>query len=191
MFEFDLHRRQPRLSNGAVFSPVRQRVFDSNHLASSPNWDLSLYHILPGPAHTILAQVCLGLLLDLDGQVSPLAEYAAQHWAAHAQSGDVALHVMDGMKTLFDRDEPHFAAWIDLFDIDADSGGRLPSETRPPAPLYYSAFYGFHDLVRHLASEHPQDVNAIGGSYEFPLFAALRRNHFKRCGDLTRARRER
>jgi ankyrin repeat protein len=150
----------------------------SNHLASSPNCDLSLYHILPGPAHTILSQVCLGILLDLDGQVSPLAEYAAQHWAAHAQSGDVALHVMDGMKTLFDRDEPHFAAWIDLFDIDADSGGRLPSETRPPTPLYCAALYGFHDLVRHLASEHPQDVNAIGGSYEFPLFAALCRNHF-------------
>ncbi|KAI9454232.1 hypothetical protein BJY52DRAFT_1285304 [Lactarius psammicola] len=84
---------------------------------------------------------------------------------------------MDGMKSLFDPDKPHFASWIGLFDIDAESGGRLPSET--PSPLYYSALCGFHDLVRYLAVKHPQHVNAIGGSYGFPLFAALYRNDFR------------
>src|SRR6266702_3376122 len=154
----------------------------SNHLARSTG-DPSLYHILPGPAHTILAQVCLGLLLHLDDRnydknvrVSPLAEYAARHWVAHAQFEDVASRVVDGMKSLFDPDKPHFAAWTGLFDIDAESGGRLPSET--PSPLYYSALCGFHDLVRRLAIKYPQQVNAIGGSYGFPLFAALCRNHF-------------
>jgi ankyrin repeat protein len=166
------------------FSHLSVKEFlTSSHLASS-TWDLPLYHILPGPAHTILAQACLGLLLHLGGRnyyenitVSPLAAYAAQHWVAHAQFEDVASHVLDGMKTLFDPDKPHFSAWISLFDVDADPGWRLASET--PSPLYYAAFYGFHDLVRHLASEHPQDINALGGSYEFPLFAALRRNHFR------------
>ena len=37
----------------------------SDHLSSSTGY-LIRYHILPGPAHTILAQVCLGLLLHLD-----------------------------------------------------------------------------------------------------------------------------
>jgi hypothetical protein len=166
------------------FSHLSAKEFlTSNNLASS-TWDISQYHILPGPAHTILAQVCLRLLLNLDGRnyyenvrVSPLAEYAARHWIVHAQFEGVSSRVLDSMKTLFDPDKPHFAAWICLFDIDAEFGGRLASET--PSPLYYATFHGFQDLVRYPAIKYPQDVNAVGGSYEFPLFAALRRNHFK------------
>jgi ankyrin repeat protein len=155
----------------------------SDHLTSTRE-DLSLYHVLPASAHTILAQVCLGTLLhtndcndDKSIKGSPLAEYVARYWVTHAQCEDVATRVLDSMKTLFDPDKPHFMAWICLFDIDAESGGRSPSET--PSPLYYAAFHGFRDLVRYLAIKHPQDVNAVGGSYEFPLFAALHRNHFK------------
>ncbi len=148
----------------------------SNHLASSSG-DLSQYHVLPGPAHTILAQVCLGILLHVDDRnVSPLAKYAAQHWVAHAQFQDVSSHVQDGMKSLFNIDRPHFAAWVNLYDIDGESE-RPPSKM--PSPLYYSALCGFHDLVQHLAVKYPQHVNAIGGSYRFPLIAALCRNHLR------------
>jgi hypothetical protein len=173
-----------RGSRVVQFSHLSVKEFlTSDHLASARG-DLSLYHILPASAHTILAQVCLGFLLhpndyndEKSVKGSPLAEYAAQHWVTHAQFEDVATVVMDSMKTLFDSDKPYFAAWICLFDADAEFGGRLTSET--PSPLYYSAFHGFHDLVRYLAIKYPQDVNAFGGSYEFPLFAALHRNHFK------------
>jgi hypothetical protein len=154
----------------------------SNHLASSTE-QLTPYHTLPGPAHTILAQVCLGLLLHSDDsddnasvKDSPLAEYAARNWIAHAQFEDVASCVEHAMMTLFDRDRPHFAAWIGLYDIDAESGGKLPSEL--PNPLYYSALCGSHALVQHITLNHPQDVNATGGSFGFPLVAALYRNHF-------------
>ncbi|KAH9061940.1 ankyrin repeat-containing domain protein [Lactarius vividus] len=130
----------------------------------------------------MLAQVCLGFLLHLDDRNdnenvkgSPLAEYAARHWIAHAQYGDVASQVEDGMKSLFDPDKPHFAAWVGIYDIDAESGGKSPSVI--PSPLYYSVLCGFHDLVRHLAIAHPQHVDAIGGSHEFPLVAALSRNN--------------
>src|SRR6266702_5258325 len=171
-----------RDSRVVQFSHLSVKEFlTSNHLASSPG-HLSLYHILPGPAHTVLAQVSLGLLLHLDDRnydknvgVSPLAEYAARHWVAHAQFEDVASRVMGGMMSLFDPDKPHFAAWIGLFNIDAESGGRLPSEI--PNPLYYAAHCGFHGLVRHIAIKRPQQVNAIGGSFGFPLVAALCRNH--------------
>ncbi len=173
-----------RGSRVVQFSHLSVKEFlTSDHLASSTG-HLTPYHILPGSAHTILAQVCLGFLLHLDDhndntsvQGSPLAEYAARHWVAHAQFEDVASHVGDGMKTLFDLDKPHFAAWIGLYDIDAESGGRLTSEI--PCPLYYSALYGFHGLTRHTAIKHPRHVNAIGGSYGFPLVAALCRNHFR------------
>ncbi|KAN0141459.1 hypothetical protein V8E53_000704 [Lactarius tabidus] len=154
----------------------------SNRLAASAA-PLSAYHILPGPAHTIVTQLCLGLLLHSDGsnsnslRGSPLADYASQHWTAHAQFEDVASRVEDGMKALFDAEKPYFAAWISLYDIDARLGGRLPSEI--PSPLYYAALCGFHSLVRHLIIKCPQDVNASGGSYGLPLIAALRNNHFQ------------
>jgi len=57
----------------------------SDRLASSSE-DVSRYHILLEPAHTLLAQACLGVLLRLDDTVDkgiarniPLAEYAAQY----------------------------------------------------------------------------------------------------------------
>jgi hypothetical protein len=171
-----------RGSRVVQFSHLSVKEFlTSSHLGLP--LDTSSYHILPGRAHTILAQVCLGLLLhpndcndDKSVKGSPLAEYAAQHWVTHAQFEDVASRVMDGMESLLDPDKPHFSAWIDLFDIDGESSGRLPPEI--PSPLYYSVLCGFHDLVRHIAIKHPQHVNAIGGSYGFPLVAALCRNHF-------------
>jgi len=54
---------------------------------------LSCYHILPEPAHTLLAQASLSLLLQFDDKIDrdtirhfPLALYAARHWVDHACS---------------------------------------------------------------------------------------------------------
>jgi ankyrin repeat protein len=172
-----------RGSRVVQFSHLSVKEFlTSNRLASSAG-PLTSYHILPGLAHTILAQVCLGLLLHVDGnddnksvKGSPLAEYAARHWIAHVQFEDVASSVEGGMRSLFDPNRPHFATWIGLYDIDAESAGTLPSEI--PSSLYYSALLGFRGLVRHISVTHPEQVNAIGGSFGFPLVAALCRNHF-------------
>ena len=167
------------------FSHLSVKEFlTSSHLASSTGHLSSSYRVLPGPAHTIITQACLGILLQSNNHshdksfgVSPLAKYAAQHWVTHAQFEGVASQVMGGMELLFDVDTSHFAAWIDLYDIDAESGGKVPSER--PSALYYSALCGFPGLVRHIAMKHPQDVNAMGGSYGFPIVAALCRNHFQ------------
>jgi ankyrin repeat protein len=173
-----------RGSRVVQFSHLSVKEFlTSSHLASSTR-PLSLYHILPGPAHTILTQVCLGLLVhpkdpnhDKNVRVSPLSEYAARHWVTHAQFEDVASRMMKGLEILFDPDQPHFAAWIDLYDIDAESESGQKLTPERPSPLYYSALCGFHYLVRHIAIKHPQHINAIGGSYGFPIVAALCRNH--------------
>ena len=172
-----------RGSRVVQFSHLSVKEFlTSNHLTSSTA-RLTTYHILPGPAHTIFAQICLGLLLHLDDRNdnksvkdSPLADYAARHWIAHAQFESVASRVEDGMKSLFHPHKPHFAAWIGLYNIDAESSGKLLSEI--PSPLYYSALCGFPDLLRYLAINYPQQVNTIGGSFGSPLVAALFRNHF-------------
>ena len=173
-----------RGSRVVQFSHLSVKEFlTSNHLAHSTG-DLSQYHILPGAAHSILAKVCLGFLLhseerndDKSVKASPLAEYAARHWVAHAQFEDIASHLEDGMRSLFDPDKPHFLAWIGLYDMDGESGGKTPSEI--PSPLYYSALCGFHDLVRHIVIENPQDVNTVGGSFGYPLVAALCKNHIR------------
>jgi len=155
----------------------------SDRLASQLG-DLTRYHILPGPAHTIFAQACLGFLLHLGDHVDeesvndfPLAKYAAEHWVTHAQFEGVASRVKDGMESLFDCDKPHFAAWVGIYNIDEQSYGKLPSKI--PTPLYYSSLCGFSDLVEHLAIKYPQHVNAIGGRYEFPLLAALHGKHIQ------------
>jgi ankyrin repeat protein len=155
----------------------------SNRLTSSLG-DFSQYKILPRPAHTILAQACLGYLLHLGGHVDegivkrfPLAEYAAKHWATHARFEDVASHVKDGMETLFDCDKPHFATWLRIYNMDGGFSPESPSKI--PTPLYYSSLCGFSDLGEHLSTKHPEHVNAIGGKYKFPLFAALASNHIR------------
>ena len=86
---------------------------------------LSYYHILPEPAHTILAHASLSVLLQLDHKVDkdtihqfPLAPYAARHWVNHAQFGNVSSRIQGVMEQLFDPAKPHFAAWIWLHDLD-------------------------------------------------------------------------
>jgi ankyrin repeat protein len=155
----------------------------SNRLTSSLG-DFSQYQILPRPAHTILAQACLGYLFHFDGHVDegivkgfPLAEYAAEHWVTHAQFEDVASDIKDGMGTLFDCDKPHFATWLRIYNMDRESSPESPSKV--PTPLYYSSLCGFSDMTEHLSTKRPEHVNAIGGMYKFPLLAALVGKHIQ------------
>ena len=156
----------------------------SNRLTSSLG-DYSQYQILPRPAHTILAQACLGCLLHLDGHVDkdiikgfPLVEYAAKHWVTHAQFEDVVSRVKDGLVTLFDCEKPHFAAWVGIYNIDDEASSPV-SSSKIPTPLYYSSLCGFSDVVEHLAIKNPQHINALGGKYNFPLLAALVGKHIR------------
>ena len=79
----------------------------SSRLAQSPHGELSRFRIDLEPAHTIMAQACLATLLQpgkhaekSDAKVSPLIEYAAQHWVDHAQFENVSLRVRGGMDDL-------------------------------------------------------------------------------------------
>src|SRR5712672_4476703 len=96
----------------------------SERLATSSQ-DVSRYHIALETAHTILAQACVSVLLQLgddnehdDVESGPLAGYAAEYWVRHAKFEDV-VSCVKGMEYLFDLDKPYFAAWLRLHDIDA------------------------------------------------------------------------
>lgn len=158
----------------------------SRRLAESSG-DISQYHIKLEPAHTVLAQACLGVLLRLDDSIDsnkvmgfPLAKYAAEHWVMHAQFENVSTHIKDGMKCLFDADKAYLAAWLWIYDEDRP--GLSISTTLPEkleaAPLYYAARFGFCDLAAHLLTQHPEDVHAEGGFEMTPLHASAYHGHF-------------
>jgi hypothetical protein len=164
----------------------------SDRLATS-SADVSLLHIPPEPAHTVIVEACLGILLQSDNGMSdakarrnsPLTEYAAEHWVDHAQFEHVSTHIQDGMQRLFDPEKPYFGAWLELYDIDKswDSLGGLYTGGKTPRgpPLYYALLCGFRDLAAYLIDENPQlrVVNARGGRKLSPLGAALHNKHFR------------
>ena len=181
------------------FSHFSVREFLTSSRLATASGEVSDYHVDLKPAHMTLAQACLGVLLQIQPDAygrtpknHPPAEYAAEHWTAHAQFEDVSSRLQKGMEYLFDRDKPHFEAWRTLYDADTrrtSSNHAIlnlsPYPTSLGAPLYYAALCGFHDLAEYLIIKYPQDVNASGGRYLRPLCAALAWKHFQ-TADLLR-----
>ena len=157
--------------------------------------DVSRYHIDLEPAHAILAQACMSVLLRPDDAVeeggavkkmSPLAGYAAEHWVTHAHFERVSSSLQKAMECLFDLDMPYFAAWLQLYDIDTrplEASSSLHwfavNSKSGVTPLYLVALCGFQDLVEHLVVKYPHHVNASSGYYVTPLVAALAGRHFQ------------
>src|SRR5229473_312817 len=159
----------------------------SERLATSEE-RLSYYHILPEPAHTVLAHTSLSVLLELDDKIDrdtighfPLALYAARYWVEHAQFRDVSSQIQEVMERLFDPARSHFVAWVWLCDID--NYGKPMSTihpTRPEGvPLYYASLCGFHGLVEYSITAHSGDVNSRGGLHMTPLHAAAVKGHLE------------
>lgn len=100
------------------------KEFLTSSRLSMARQSVSRNYIALEPAHTIIAQSCLGLLLQIEGEKAsifrrwPLAKYAAQHWVGHAQFDGVSSRVRDPMESLFDLRKPHFAIWLSMWDVD-------------------------------------------------------------------------
>ena len=71
-----------------------------------------------------------------------------QYWTTHAQSEPVSSRIKDGMKRVFDADQPHFAVWLWLYNEEAVLLKSLYTEC-PEKPevvtLCYAAKFGFRD----------------------------------------------
>jgi ankyrin repeat protein len=160
---------------------------------------ISRFHIRLEPAHTVIAQACLAILLQSDNDdtlksTSPLSKYATLHWVDHAHVGNVSSRIEGGMRHLFDPARPYFTAWLDsyvrrlrLFE-SKDFHTQFPSlgskstsfgEENAPLCLYYAAFCGFRDLTRYLIIKYPQHINATFGVNKSPLEAALSNRHIQ------------
>jgi hypothetical protein len=179
------------------FSHFSVKEFLTSSRLATASGEVSNYYIDSEPAHTIMGQACLGVLLQIQDNIDRRtrmahpARYAAEHWTTHAQFGEVSSRLHKGMEYLFDANKPHFKVWLTLYDTDTYPNNDAtfywfaPRKKYPAAPLYYAALCGFHDLVEHLITKHPQDVNANGGCYVRPLVAALAGEHFQ-TADLLR-----
>ena len=91
----------------------------SDRLASSMVDPLRDQHILLEPAHATMAKACIGVLLHLKKPIIketmkkfPLADYAAKHFADHAEFENVISHITNAIDDLLDADKPHFAVWM-------------------------------------------------------------------------------
>ena len=184
------------------FSHFSVKEFLTSDRLASSRGDASHLHITAEPAHTTLVQACLGTLLQLDGHSDnspvkhiiplgrrsdprwvelersfPLAVYASQHWVEHAQFGKVSSRIEDGMRRLFDSDQPYFSTWIQLHDLDEDWNEFADFREDRGSPLYYASLCGFRDLAAHIIAEHPEQVNQRCGRNHSPLAAALYTRH--------------
>src|SRR5260221_7743177 len=127
------------------FSHFSVKEFLTSDRLSTSKIDASRYHhILLEPAHTIMAQACLSVLLRLDPHIDeanfPLALYAAGHFDGHAEFEGVLSHIIDGVDLLLDADKSHFAAWLRMSPLDyrPDSQPHII-----PSPLHYGAARGY------------------------------------------------
>ena len=141
-------------------------------------------------SHSVISQICLAYLLQFDTSEPldinvdascPLAEYAAQHWIMHAQSGSktgsqssvafaLVIKLLSGENTTF-------VNWVRLCDIDDYENCNLQKERVEIAkPLYYTSIAGLTEASYALL-EMGADVNAQGGNYGNALQAASYGGH--------------
>jgi len=167
------------------FSHFSVKEFLTSIRTAESSRDISCFHIVLEPAHTVLAQACLGVLLRLDVCIDegiikdfPLVQYAAEHWASHARFGNVSSLIKDGIECLFDSEKPHFAVWRWVSNIKlrarmSTMKPDLPKET----PLCIAALLGLRELVERLLIKHPEDLNTEGSLQGSPLCAAVAGGH--------------
>jgi hypothetical protein len=161
----------------------------SDRLQATDVENVRQYYIPLEPAHTLLAQACLTVLLQLDENVDKerletfaLASYAAEHLVDHAKFQNVESQIQDTMEHLFDPMKPHFRAWIWIHNTAPwGHSSALDKRPSPPSPdftsLYYAAFCGFSGLTKHLITGHAEDVNAKCRHGSTPLHAASLKGH--------------
>jgi len=161
--------RDSQVVQSAHFSV--KEFLTSTRFAEKRDTTSSRYHISMTPAHTLITQVCLGVLLHLDQNVTrdsltrfPLAKYAAEHWFEHARFEGVSQNAEEGMKQLFDLTKPYLGIWVWIHDptvyYQRREGAEGPFPPRRATSLHYAACCGLHDFAKILATEYPKLVNS-------------------------------
>ena len=161
----------------------------SGRLAETKDIICRRYHISMTPAHTLVAQACISLILHLDKDVVgrdglkkyPLVEYASKHWVDHSRFKGVSENVEGGMERLFE--ESHLAIWAyihspsDLLWTRRGFWGIDKAFHLGGPPLHYAAICGINAIVKVLVNQRLHDVNSRFEDDSTPLHQASRQGH--------------
>jgi hypothetical protein len=133
-----VNNRGPKIVQFSHFS-VREYL-TSDRIAISEH--VSRFHVLPRPAHALLARACLSVLLQLDDRIVrdeiqdfPLASYAAQYWVDHAQFENVSSDIQHGIKDSFRQGQ----ATLCRLALALQFRRSTPQSHAPPGPARCAA----------------------------------------------------
>ena len=134
--------------------------------------DVSHFYIANEPSHLILAQACLGVLLNVDDGTSEdcvedisLLPYVGEYWVEHVQAGKVELRIMDALDRLFDVNKPHFEALfrragrgrkLQSFRVPSDEDPK--GVLTPATPFFFAGILGLSGLAERLIVPHQRQV---------------------------------
>ena len=132
-------------------------------------------------------------------QVYPFLAYAAKSWYIHVlHDNRMAEDIMPWVEKLFNPSTSNWILWSKVFEGEmafddepltsctlgeegssvnsTDESEELSDDYSQPGPIYYAALLGLTDLVKALQSQG-LSCSAPGGTYGFPLQAAVRNSH--------------
>lgn len=171
------------------FSHFSVREFLTSSRLFVARQSISRYFISLEPAHTIITQACLSVLLQPNGvngraiREFPLAKYASRYWICHAMFKNVSSCIRYALEAFFDPNKPYFMVWVSMWDIDEEwrtlRQWTTSNSKRTATALYYAALCGFHDVVEWLVKTRLQPVNAEAGNHGTPLHATSVRGHLE------------
>ena len=166
------------------FSHFSVKEFLTSERLATSTADLSCFHILPEPAHTVIIKACMGVLLRSEydnakaGHRSHLVKYAAPYWVHHARFEKVWTRVEDAIRLLFDPAKPHLEAWLRNSELQNSRFFAGYNLDKPRGSLlYYASLCGLREMAAHLISENPQLVTGLVPRNPTPLVAALHGGH--------------
>jgi hypothetical protein len=148
----------------------------SQHRQSGAN----VFSINEKLSHSLIALSCLAYLLQfnnldmLNDNNLPLAQYAAEYWIAHVQSGgnEWTNTQLKLVTTLFQpQHTTPFISWVRLLDIDHPWQSLRGKNFNIPSTIYYASLSGLLPVVQALL-ENGAEVNAREGEYGSALQAA-------------------
>ncbi|KPM37856.1 hypothetical protein AK830_g8704 [Neonectria ditissima] len=143
-----------------------------DQVTSSFHWR---YSLLPADSHSILAKVCIRLILLLDTEklilqkpsVQPVTgwasqyvaehifiDYASKNWVSHFRSGHPTEEsgLMPSLTRICDPDSNCGKAWLRIY--------WSPLSYRQVTPLAVASYFGFTEVVRALSQKSTANISA-------------------------------
>ena len=144
-------------------------------------------------SHTKISELSIAYLLQFDDDSvplrkalvdsMPLAQYAAEHWIGHANSGRMDPAVLQLILHLFTSESAPFKNWIRIHDIGISFLDRIIlngfmnlSKVNFCSPLYYSSLAGMQEASECLLQKG-ENANAEGGRFGNALQVASYEGH--------------